>query len=345
MPPHSVLLLPAGGPESGLHFRDSVATPVPAERIAAWLPEQATEILSRVADRVAAWGLRDNTKGLAGSSVQPVIWDRIDVGTLALFSHRDEYFASARVIGKGINAEASAELWGTPEFRWLILLTDVADIALPVDVVRRGAAFADSYILGRQALVPRAHREAGLLAAIAPYLPSAKPDSRETIVREVPAEDLRSETFEVAATAVAREAHRREAALVRALIEWWKRRDGPSAVCRFEIQPEGMRSRLYADLYNRVTNELVEAKGNSGRSDVRMAIGQLADYRRVRARGAPLPCASSRTACKRPRLPARPRRPGTTHSGRRGFSVRLTERVSTLAPTYSHASARMFHAT
>lgn len=37
---------------------------------------------------------------------------------------------------------------------------------------------------------------------------------------------------------------------------------------------------MYADLFNSATNELVEAKATSDRVAVRMAIGQLADYRR-----------------------------------------------------------------
>src|SRR5262249_41223713 len=37
---------------------------------------------------------------------------------------------------------------------------------------------------------------------------------------------------------------------------------------------------LYTDLYNASTHELVEAKASARRADVRMGIGQLADYRR-----------------------------------------------------------------
>jgi hypothetical protein len=60
---------------------------------------------------------------------------------------------------------------------------------------------------------------------------------------------------------------------------WWAERDGADAVWRVEIQPSGTGSLLRSDLFNRVTSELVEAKADSSES-IRMAIGQLADYRR-----------------------------------------------------------------
>ena len=37
---------------------------------------------------------------------------------------------------------------------------------------------------------------------------------------------------------------------------------------------------MYVDLFNERTNELVEAKASSRREHIRMAIGQIADYRR-----------------------------------------------------------------
>ena len=38
---------------------------------------------------------------------------------------------------------------------------------------------------------------------------------------------------------------------------------------------------LYSDLYNETRGQLIEAKAGTSRSDVRMAIGQLADYARM----------------------------------------------------------------
>jgi hypothetical protein len=275
-PPPSFLLLPAGGTESKTHFDASVARPLDASSLDKWMIPDATAVRERVANRLAAWGLRDNNRDLPGSGVEPIIWDRIMDGTLALFSNRNEYFCEARVIGKALSELASDELWGSPEFRWLILLTDVHDVSIPLSVVREGAGFAASYTLNRQAIVPRAHREAGLWDAIsgAVVLPAV-----HGVVELVSPEAAVAEVFEVSSVEP-RSARRREAALLDALRDWWSQRDGASAVWRLEIRPTGTAARLYADLYNSTTNELVEAKAASDRNSVRMAIGQLADYRR-----------------------------------------------------------------
>ena len=37
---------------------------------------------------------------------------------------------------------------------------------------------------------------------------------------------------------------------------------------------------MFSDLYNKETNQLIEAKGSVSRDAIRMAIGQLFDYRR-----------------------------------------------------------------
>jgi hypothetical protein len=49
---------------------------------------------------------------------------------------------------------------------------------------------------------------------------------------------------------------------------------------RLRIQPPGEARPLYCDLYDKMRNNLVEAKGSGTRGAVRMAIGQLADYAR-----------------------------------------------------------------
>jgi 5-methylcytosine-specific restriction protein A len=51
-------------------------------------------------------------------------------------------------------------------------------------------------------------------------------------------------------------------------------------VTRFQIMVEGVRGALKTDLYDATDNVLYEAKGTIRRDDIRMAIGQLRDYRR-----------------------------------------------------------------
>ena len=51
-------------------------------------------------------------------------------------------------------------------------------------------------------------------------------------------------------------------------------------VCRLKIVPPGEAKPLFSDLYDRTTGTLIEAKGSVERDAIRMAIGQLTDYRR-----------------------------------------------------------------
>lgn len=52
-------------------------------------------------------------------------------------------------------------------------------------------------------------------------------------------------------------------------------------VYRFQIPVAGERGALLTDLYDETDNVLYEAKGKASRDHVRMAIGQLLDYRRL----------------------------------------------------------------
>jgi hypothetical protein len=74
------------------------------------------------------------------------------------------------------------------------------------------------------------------------------------------------------------ETERREAALSDAYKTYLEGRG--HRVKRFQIKPEGLTSTLLTDLYDASNHVLYEAKGTATRRDVRMAIGQLLDYRR-----------------------------------------------------------------
>jgi hypothetical protein len=100
---------------------------------------------------------------------------------------------------------------------------------------------------------------------------------RDTI-EDVPVEKIWTERFFVNPAAEEYEAERREQALVRDL-ELELRSRGHD-VARLKIVPEGERRPLFCDLIDRTSGVLVEAKGSVAREAVRMAIGQLMDYRR-----------------------------------------------------------------
>lgn len=75
-----------------------------------------------------------------------------------------------------------------------------------------------------------------------------------------------------------REAERKEAKLVAALEAHLKRKGHD--VFRLKIVPEGEAKPIFCDLRDATADTLVEAKGSVSREAIRMAIGQIADYRR-----------------------------------------------------------------
>ncbi|MBZ6283144.1 hypothetical protein [Streptomyces olivaceus] len=76
----------------------------------------------------------------------------------------------------------------------------------------------------------------------------------------------------------AHEADRREARLVKAFADYLDSREHDCI--RHRILPPGETCALFTDLYAKGLSLLVEAKGSATRENIRMAIGQLADYSR-----------------------------------------------------------------
>jgi hypothetical protein len=97
-------------------------------------------------------------------------------------------------------------------------------------------------------------------------------------VEDVPIERIWTERFFVNPAAEDYEAERREQVLVRDLQTYLRGRGHD--VTRLKIVPDGERRPLFCDLLDRSSGVLVEAKGSVARDAIRMAIGQLMDYRR-----------------------------------------------------------------
>lgn len=90
---------------------------------------------------------------------------------------------------------------------------------------------------------------------------------------------MRTRTFQRALRAREVEVRRQELALVHDFATWLAEAHG-LATCGLDI-PYALEARnLRADLFLVSPHVLVEAKGSSARENVRMAIGQLFDYRR-----------------------------------------------------------------
>ncbi len=127
----------------------------------------------------------------------------------------------------------------------------------------------------REVIVFRLHPK-----RIAPLEPISKlaPVLTGPMKTNVPIEQQQTEKAYVAPSSEPYEAERREQQLVLELEEHLLRLG--HEVFRQRLLPPGESRPLLTDLYDATTGLLVEAKGTVERNAIRMAIGQLADYRR-----------------------------------------------------------------
>ena len=108
--------------------------------------------------------------------------------------------------------------------------------------------------------------------------PASKRRGSKTKNLHVPIEAGSVEEYEITRPESDKRARRREAKLVRDYCAFLEA-DGDEVV-RSKLLPSGSSHTLYSDLFNTTRKHLVEAKAAVGRGDIRMAIGQLADYGR-----------------------------------------------------------------
>jgi hypothetical protein len=101
---------------------------------------------------------------------------------------------------------------------------------------------------------------------------------------EVPVEAQHQERYQVQ-PGEPTEAERREAGLVHRYRQHLEQRG--AMIVRLAIRPGQERRPLYCDLFNKTDHELIEAKGTVTREAIRLALGQLLDYRRFIT---PTPC-------------------------------------------------------
>ncbi|GIH93925.1 restriction endonuclease [Planobispora siamensis] len=113
---------------------------------------------------------------------------------------------------------------------------------------------------------------------LARLLDAASRTDTEERVQELPLEQQLTERSFVNPAQEPYEAERKEASLVQALADYLRGKG--HTISRHQMLPEGETRPLFTDLYDKDLNLLVEAKGSVTRENVRMAIGQLADYGR-----------------------------------------------------------------
>lgn len=98
----------------------------------------------------------------------------------------------------------------------------------------------------------------------------------EVVIEDTDLEAHKTDRFRVNRARTETESERREAQLVQRYANWLEKQ-GHGAKQRL-IKLSDHVVPLRTDLFNTATNELVEAKGSSSRSDIRMALGQILDY-------------------------------------------------------------------
>jgi hypothetical protein len=106
----------------------------------------------------------------------------------------------------------------------------------------------------------------------------AKPRPQPVVVA-IPIEKGNVEAYDTKTKKEVVRARREESKLVEDFAALLTRQG--DSVCRHKITVPGAGGPLYSDLYNETRGQLIEAKAGTSRSDVRMAIGQLADYARM----------------------------------------------------------------
>lgn len=142
---------------------------------------------------------------------------------------------------------------------------------------RVGTGLIDEYFISHRAV--RFFQRLGFRTSEIPVTASSSgglvPEGIEEApsVVEVPAEETRASTVHREETA-AMEITRAERQIEDRL------REVLSADKRLAIQPRGQAARLYTDVWDPDKQELFEVKSSSSRQSIRMAVGQLLDYRR-----------------------------------------------------------------
>ena len=159
--------------------------------------------------------------------------------------------------------------------RWGVLTEVKAVAAVPLSkappLERLGVAPASIASKGHISLEDWQYEEAERLIG-----GSSRPPRRDPATAErIPIEKGKVEGYEQAAMDV-RQAERREWRLVRDYAATLEAQG--DAVSRNKLKPRGSSTTMLTDLFNWTRGQLIEAKASGSRSQIRMAIGQLADY-------------------------------------------------------------------
>jgi hypothetical protein len=125
-------------------------------------------------------------------------------------------------------------------------------------------------------LEEKQYREAERLIA-SKDAPAPPPPAGPAVATQVPIEARVAAGYEIAPAVEVKQASRREALLVGDFQAHLEAKG--EEVSRYRLRPPES-APIYCDLFNHTRKQLIEAKAGASRHEIRMAIGQLADYGR-----------------------------------------------------------------
>ena len=168
-----IILQPAGNQGGRDHYADTVAAPVPLERIAPHLDATTASKLREAfpGGAAAVWGV---TPG--GGDVNAGKWQRIAPGDIALFLKKGRADAMATVKFTAHSRPLARELWGTDDdggtWEYVYFLTDVRPVDVPYDELNKLLGY-ESANRFQGFNVVRPDQSAAAIARLTGHLPTA----------------------------------------------------------------------------------------------------------------------------------------------------------------------------
>jgi hypothetical protein len=124
-----IMICPASGPAAAANVQRTIANSVPWRNLAPTLNPDTADVLAPLADASGSlhfWGFRENSRDKRDVAPRPPqSWQRLVPGTMLVFIGRGRTTYAATIASIVFDPQLSQELWDSPEFCWVVALTDV----------------------------------------------------------------------------------------------------------------------------------------------------------------------------------------------------------------------------
>ncbi len=143
-----IILQPAGDGDAAEHYVDTIANPVPLNRIKPFVSENIFNHIGELYPAQAApiWGVVPGGKGINIKK-----WERIDSGDVVLFSRNKRIFSSGVVTIKDHNKKLALDLWQANRdgetWEYLYFLDQIKEQAIPYPIFNKAAGFKSNNVI------------------------------------------------------------------------------------------------------------------------------------------------------------------------------------------------------